>query len=139
MSTLLLLHLFHCYYTTIRILPQFIQDFKKTFFAEHSMIAVSIKIKNYLQPLLPNAKLAFLFLSWDIIFDSINPCFFATPLIVAPGTESNSFKAFFSFAHVLPAFVLTFFVVFHFTHAKTSQTFKFNPSYKNGNFFWLWF
>ena len=90
----------------IRILSWFTWDFKKTYFAEHSMMAAFIKIKNHLQPPLPNAELAFLFLSRNLIVDSSKPYFFAASLMVAPVTEYNSCKA--SSNHILHALILTF-------------------------------
>ena len=103
-------------------------------------MVVSIKIKNYLRPPLPNAKLAFLFLIQNLIVDSSNPCFFATPLMVAPGTESNSCKTScnISSVHVLRAFVSTFLLFFILLMLKNSKHWSSSIVIRMV-FLWLWF
>ena len=88
----------------IRLLSWFTWDFKETYFAKHSMMAGFIKIKNYLWPSLPNAKLAFLFLSRNLLVDFSQQCFFSTPLMVAAGNKSCRISS----VQILQAFFLAF-------------------------------
>ena len=88
---------------SIRLLSWFTWAFKKHF-AEHSMMAASIKINNYLWPSFPNTKLAFLFLSWNLLVDFSQQCFFPTPLMVAAGNKSCRISS----VQILQAFFLAF-------------------------------